>query len=487
MKAVIYCRVSTDNQEREGTSLQTQLEHCLTYCKDKGYEVSRRFIETYSGLSLERPELDRLRELARTGVIDIIVCYSLDRLTRDPGHGVIIMQELEKLQVDLELVTEDVDNTELGKLISYIKGFAAKLEADKIRERTMRGKQAYLQLGKLPQGTGIGIYGYTWNKENKTREVNQFEATVIRDVFKRIALGESIISVARTLNNNCIPSKGKKLWHSLTIRRLIHNSAYVGKTYFKGVLLPDVSPAIVDEELFQAANAQLNKPKVRTGRPKHEYLLKNHVFCAICGKPLVGHCMNKKYLYYQCSNNRPYENNPRKCQAQLIRADKLENIVWDKTKEVLSNPDIILKQLTQASDAGELPAIEIEIKELEKALHNYDKRRSNLLQAMELDEITEDEVLDRLNNLKRLRTEDEARLNILIKTRNNIAGLANASIKLNQIYDQVLENLNNSTTEIKRLALDALDIKVYASTAATEIKGVIPIDLKLSTTAQTSA
>jgi len=162
-------------------------------------------------------------------------------------------------------------------------------------------------------------------------------------------------------------------------------------------------------------------------------------------------------------------------------------MVWDKTKEVLSDPDIILKQLTDASDAGELPAIEIEIKELEKALRNYDKRRSNLLQAMELDEFTKDEVLDRLNNLKRLSTEDKARLNILTKTRNNITGLANASIKLNQIYDQVLENLNNSTMEIKRLALDALDIKVYASTAATEIKGVIPIDLKLSTTAQTSA
>ncbi len=66
MKAAIYCRVSTDNQEREGTSLQTQLENCLTYCRNKGYEVAYRFSEAYSGLSLERPELDKLRELVRT-------------------------------------------------------------------------------------------------------------------------------------------------------------------------------------------------------------------------------------------------------------------------------------------------------------------------------------------------------------------------------------------------------------------------------------
>ncbi len=87
MRAAIYCRVSTDNQEREGTSLQTQLEHCLTYCRDKGYDVAYRYSEAYSGLSLERPELDKLRELVRAGDIEVLVCYSLDRLTRDPGHG----------------------------------------------------------------------------------------------------------------------------------------------------------------------------------------------------------------------------------------------------------------------------------------------------------------------------------------------------------------------------------------------------------------
>ena len=80
---VIYCRVSSDSQEREGTSLNTQLENCLTYCQGKGYSVSYCFNEAYSGLSLERPELDKLRELVRTETIDILVCYSLDRLTRD--------------------------------------------------------------------------------------------------------------------------------------------------------------------------------------------------------------------------------------------------------------------------------------------------------------------------------------------------------------------------------------------------------------------
>ena len=112
MKAAIYCRVSTEDQEKEGTSLQTQLEACLDYCQRKGYAVSHRFSEAYSGLTLDRPKLNELRDLIRTGDIDVIVIYCLDRLSRDPTHGVILTQELERFNVALEAVTETVDSTD---------------------------------------------------------------------------------------------------------------------------------------------------------------------------------------------------------------------------------------------------------------------------------------------------------------------------------------------------------------------------------------
>ncbi len=490
--AATYCRVSTEDQEQEGTSLHTQLEACLAYCQDKGYNVAYRFSEAYSGLTLERPKLNELRELIRIGDIDIVVVYCLDRLSRDPTHGVILTQELEKHSVRLEAVTETVDSSELGKLISYIRGFASKLEAEKIRERTMRGKRAKLNGGIMPQGTGVGMYGYDWNKETKRREVNQVEAVIVREIFNRVAIGESLVSIARRLNQSGVHTKAtkndeskRKLWHSLTIRRIVRNSGYIGNTYFKNTLLPNVTPAIVSEDIFQAANEQLNRPRVRMGRPKHEYLLTGHAYCAICGKPLVGHCLNKKYRYYQCSSARPHENTSKKCQARYVRAGELEEIVWSKTKTVLANPEIILSQLAEASDIGNLDAIEAEIKELEKNLRNYEQRRTNLLQALELGEFGKDEVLDRLNNLKRLRHEDEAKLNDFLNTRDNIANLAEAKIRLGQLYDRVLKNLQDSTPEIIKLALDALDIKVYASTERVEIQGVIP--LELPTTAQTWA
>ena len=70
MNAAIYCRVSTDDQEKEGTSLQTQMQSCIDYCHEKGYEVTQRFSEAYSGLTLDRPKLRELQELTRAGYIE---------------------------------------------------------------------------------------------------------------------------------------------------------------------------------------------------------------------------------------------------------------------------------------------------------------------------------------------------------------------------------------------------------------------------------
>ena len=152
LRAAIYCRVSTDDQEREGTSLQTQYDACLKYCQDRGYSVVASYSETYSGLSRTRPELNILRESVRAGSFERVVIYCLDRWTRNPTDGVILQEELERYNVILESVTETIDSTELGKFISYTRGFASKLEAEKIKERTMRGKMSKIKEGKICQG-----------------------------------------------------------------------------------------------------------------------------------------------------------------------------------------------------------------------------------------------------------------------------------------------------------------------------------------------
>ena len=103
-----------------------------------------------------------------------------------------------------------------------------------------------------------------------------------------------------------------------------------------------------------------------------------------------------------------------------------------RTREVLSNTDVILGKLGETSDKASLNSLDTEIRELENPLRNYERRRSNLLEAMELGEFEQDEILDRLNNIKRLRRENEIQLNDLMKTRDHLTSLANAKVKLGE-------------------------------------------------------
>jgi hypothetical protein len=140
--------------------------------------------------------------------------------------------------------------------------------------------------------------------------------------------------------------------------------------------------------------------------------------------------------------------------------------------------------MAETTAQASVSSIETEINKLEKNLQNYKQRRSNLLEALELGEFDKNEVLDRLNSLKYLREQNELKLKDIVKIRDNLANLTGSKIKLNQLYNRVIENLQNADIKLKRLALDALDIKVFASTNHIEVQGMIP--LELPTTARTS-
>lgn len=136
MRVAIYCRVSTEDQEREGTSLDSQLEAGVRRARelDSGTKNLRILKEVYSGLTLERPKLTELRESVRRGEVDAVVVYSTDRLSRDPVHLLFLVEEFEKAGVKLDFVTEPLDNSLEGQLLGFVRGWASKVEALKIRE-----------------------------------------------------------------------------------------------------------------------------------------------------------------------------------------------------------------------------------------------------------------------------------------------------------------------------------------------------------------
>ena len=491
MKAAIYCRVSTEGQEQDGTSLITQLEACQKYCQARQYQVEHELSEAWSGLSLERPKLDELRELIRTEAIDAVVVYSLDRFSRDPVHGVILMQELEKHAVSLEAATETVDNSEVGKLVFYIKGYAAKLDAERRRDATGRGKQAVLKSGRLPQGTGIGIYGYQWIKEYKKRIPIEREAKIVKRMFEMVANGASCFKVARTLNEESIPTKSGKKWEARTVSRIVRNEAYIGITYFGRTsgkerkvtpreqwhVLPDVTPAIIDKELFDRTQAALAKLKeLHPGRAKAEYPLTGFAVCGKCGSPLVGSLQKGRYRYYHCRGTYCTASRDKICDEKYIRADWLDEVVWDKVKEVLSHPELLLEEIKNQTEGEQKQlssgAIDQEIKDLNRRLKRYPGQERRLAQLFKLG-MTPDVVLDEMNQTKKEKEADQARLDALLQAKENVTKMVDYEDKLKELCSRIVTDLDNCTPQDKKDAFTYLDLKVTATNEAVDIKGYV--------------
>ena len=158
MLAAVYCRVSTKAQAEDGSSLETQARACVKAAEQAGFSIKRDFVyrEDWPGDSLDRPMLGTVRDLIRKRVISALYCYSTDRLSRNAVHLYILAEECDKAGVGLHFVTEPLDNSPEGQLIGFVRGYAAQIEREKIRERTVRGKLARAAQGKLPQGTGKG-------------------------------------------------------------------------------------------------------------------------------------------------------------------------------------------------------------------------------------------------------------------------------------------------------------------------------------------
>jgi site-specific DNA recombinase len=510
MRVAIYCRVSTEGQEQDGTSLQTQLEACRGYCQARQYEVSYELSEAWSGLSLGRPKLSDLREVVRSESIDCVVVYSLDRFSRDPVHGVILMQELEKHGVALEAATETVDNSEVGKLVFYIKGYAAKLDAERRRDATGRGKQAMLKNGKLPQGTGIGIYGYQWIKEYKKRIPLEREARIVKRMFEMVVHGDGCFKIAWTLNEDGVPTKSGKKWEARTVSRIVRNPAYMGMTYFgrtsgknrekkpekSWYVLPDVTPAIISKELFERAQVGLARSKeLHPGKAKHEYPMTGFAVCGYCGSPLVGSCLRGNYRYYHCRGTYPTASRGRICNARYIRAQWLEGVVWEKVKSVLCYPELLLAEVGRQTEAEESKmsdgVIEQEIKALNRKLKQYAGQERRLMQAFKLG-FTRDVVLDEMNATKKEKEADQARLASLVETRENIAKMGDYEGKLKELCARIVPELDNCTSQDKKDAYRYLDLRIKATPEGADIKGylkpdVIQSDSYVLTTGQTWA
>ena len=233
MKAIVYSRVSTDAQGRDGTSLDTQERACVEFATERDWDIVRRVRDSASGSLLEREGLNDLRGMVRRGEADAVVAYAVDRLSRSQNHIGLLFDEFETAGVKLEFVTERFEDTAVGCFIIAARAFIAEIEREKIAERTMRGKEERAKSGRIPQATGRGIYGYKYDRETGRRTVNSVQAAVVRRLFEDFAAGRSLMGITNALNEDGTPSFSGGTWSPWTVRNVLLNPAYCGRTFYR--------------------------------------------------------------------------------------------------------------------------------------------------------------------------------------------------------------------------------------------------------------
>ena len=457
MRAALYARVSTDKQV-EKYGIPSQIEALRKRCLERGWSLvldgdEDAFIDDgYSGAELDRPALNRLRQIARDGRVDVVLVYDPDRLSRKLYHQMILAEEFEKQGIKLEFITQDMGTSPEDRMFFNMRGLIAEYEREKIRERTMRGSREKARQGKVVSAGAIP-FGFSYNKEKATLEEDPEIARIVRLIFHSYATENlSLRSLADKLNHLHIPTpKGGDRWRASTLGIMLRNEVYIGKLYqFKSSHIEPKSrlkplarskktsltlrpkeewimvkvPPLIPVELFEAVQRKIERnAELARRNTKRQYLLAGLLFCSLCGGRMGGHAIHG-VPYYRCyrkgnPDRIPLgpDGKPQPCPCPEVKTEAIEPVVWDTICELVKNPDFLIEELHRRNteDSGTREILERELELSQTRLKTLPEEQRRLVEGyrkglyadfmmreeMELIQKEQDELEKRKANLER--------------------------------------------------------------------------------------
>ena len=311
--------------------------------------------------------------------------------------------------------------------------------------------------------------------------------------FEDFAYGASIIGLTNALNYECIPTMHGKAWTAATIFHMLRNSGYAGRTVYRRLKagkirdevtgkkkrrlsvrpeaewidVPDATPAIVPEALFDAVQRRLDDPeRLRQGRRISTYGLAGRIRCRHCGSAMVGQTMRGRYRYYRCRRAFAGPKHDR-CDSRYVRADSLETRLLQEVAALLSQPTLILGELKRLGEgSGEKGPTE----DVRTRLEELEQQRTRLLRLYQLGEV-DDEYLERESS--GLKAERGRLLSLL--HREPVAGTEMPTeADLAELCDRVRMWVESHGQQELPLVGRGLQLSVSASKDQSEVTGVIP-------------
>jgi site-specific DNA recombinase len=448
MEVALYGRVSTHQQQHAGT-IESQRHALQAHMQHHGWSLlpEHEYIDDgISGARLDRPALDRLRDAARCGEFDAVVIVSPDRLARNYAHQWLLIEEFEQLHTPLIFLQNPFGDSPQGTLLPQMQGMIAEDERAQIAERTRRGRLEKARHGEvLPWAYTCYGYRYLPKRHGCAPQVmiEPSEAEVVRAMYR--VLGEEQVScrqIPKRLNvaNTPTPTGKNTVWQHATVRNILTNRIYAGQARYnyRQPVLPQSrkkaehqlrslktgrsyrtesewmwsdAPAIITVELFDKAPRQLQRNAASARqmyRPtSRRYVLRTLVQCGECGLRMG--CIRqrsgrKKYesLSYACKRYSPLSvGRTTTCHAKLVRADRLDTLVWDALEHLLHQPSGIppRHQTWAAAKQHSLSGLEAHQAQLLQRRQRIERQEQRLLDADQAEILTLPELQTRRQKL----------------------------------------------------------------------------------------
>src|SRR5215469_14692296 len=394
--AAIYARVSSE-QQREENTIASQTASLIEFAKSHDLEVPKEWVfedEGYSGATLERPGLERMRDLAAEGQIQVVLAYSPDRLSRKYAYQILLIEEFSRHGVETVFVKSPQGDSAEDQLLVQFQGMIAEYERAQILERSRRGKRHRAQAGAVSVMSGAP-YGYRYickaDEAPAAYLVDEAEARVVRRVYEMYTVeGLSIGEITRRLNTAGVPTRKASRWERSVVWGVLRNPAYrgvacFGKTHIsartrvmrpqrrRGITAPSTTaghqrpreewieipvPALVTEESFARAQELLHQNKIRSRRRTiAPSVVQGLVSCAKCGYALSRTSTQttaRKIHYYKCIGSDSWRKlgGPLCDNNRFIRQELLDQIVWAEVIRLLEEPALIHQELDRRLEAA---------------------------------------------------------------------------------------------------------------------------------------
>jgi len=348
-KAVIYYRVSTEEQAQHGISLEQQKNQCLAYAQQNNIEVIEYFHDDgVSAKTIERPSLQKLLTYCRRNYknIDCVIIYKIDRLSRNVNDYSSINMLLTKLSIQLISTTESIDKTPTGKFIGHIMAANAQLDNDIRSERVSSCMRERLKSGVWCHKAPIGYLNSRNTQGQKTIKLDRKKAKLIKWAFEEFAKGiYTLEEVRRTANKKGLcTEKGKEISFQL-MSKMIKNTFYYGQMYARrrNEYWPGTHKTIISKETYYKCQEILSRKKERAiyktkKEVSRDFPLRNFVCCAYCDRPLTASYstgkFGGKFPYYRCYN--------KECsKLQSIPKEKIENDFMVYIEQIIPKKQVL--------------------------------------------------------------------------------------------------------------------------------------------------